>query len=187
VKNGITFITGNPNKAAYVSEALGVLINHKALDLDEIQSLGLRQVVDHKARQAYDHLQQPVLVEDVSLEFQALGRLPGTFIKWFLQDIGMEKLCLMLNGFDTRVATARICYGLYDGCAIQFFEASMTGRVPESPRGTNGFGWDQIFIKDGMGQTRAELDTPTERATSMRREPLERLARFLHSPHNESS
>jgi inosine triphosphate pyrophosphatase len=177
----LTFIAGNPNKAAYVSEALGRLMDHHKLDLDELQSLDLRAVVDRKVRQAYARLQHPVLVEDVSLEFAALGRLPGPFIKWFLEDAGSEKLCQMLNGFTDRTATARICYGVHDGSSLHFFEGSMAGCVPAAPRGTNGFGWDHIFIKEGMSKTRAELDTPAERATSMRREPLEQLAAFLRS------
>ena len=46
------------------------------LDLDEIQSLDLREIVEHKVRQAYEKCGKPVLVENASLEFTALGRLP---------------------------------------------------------------------------------------------------------------
>ena len=78
----VTFITGNQNKADYFSKYLGFPVNHHKVDLDEIQSLDLREVVKHKLLQAYDEIKSPVIVEDVSLEFEALGRLPGTFIKF---------------------------------------------------------------------------------------------------------
>ncbi len=54
------------------------------VELDEIQSLDLQTIVKHKAQQAYEIVKGPVLVEDVSLEFNALGKLPGTFISFQL-------------------------------------------------------------------------------------------------------
>ena len=49
---------------------------HEKIDLDEIQSLDLREIVEHKVRQAYEKIKKPVLVEDTSLRFEALGKLP---------------------------------------------------------------------------------------------------------------
>lgn len=72
----ITFITGNPKKAEYLAKYLGFPVEHEKIDLDEIQSLDLREIVEHKVRQAYAQVRQPVLVEDVSLEFSCLGRIP---------------------------------------------------------------------------------------------------------------
>lgn len=175
----LTFITGNANKAAYVADVLGQLLDHRKMDLDEIQSLDLSEIVAHKARQAFEHLSAPVLVEDVSLEFHALGRLPGPFIKWFIEEVGNEKICAMLSNEYDRSATARICYGIFDGRELRLFEGSMQGAITTVPRGENGFGWDQLFIKDGMDKTRAELDDTTEKATSMRHEPLRQIAAYL--------
>jgi len=45
---------------------------HEKIDLEEIQSLDLREIVEHKVRQAYDVVKKPVLVEDTSLRFTAL-------------------------------------------------------------------------------------------------------------------
>lgn len=53
-----------------------------------------RRTVDH-ARAAYT----PVLVEDTSLGFKALGDLPGPYIKWFLQSLGVNGLVRMVDGF----------------------------------------------------------------------------------------
>lgn len=84
------FITGNQNKADYLSRQLGVLLEHQKIDLDEIQSTDLHAIVAHKLEQAYAVCQQPVLVEDVSLVFNALGDLPGPYIKWFVENAGAE-------------------------------------------------------------------------------------------------
>ena len=63
---------------------------HEKIDTDEIQSLDLDEVVEHKVRQAYAIAKKPILVEDTALEFSALGKLPGTFIKYFVQELGQE-------------------------------------------------------------------------------------------------
>lgn len=175
----ITFITGNPGKAAYVAHALGGLVDHHKLDLDEIQSLDQREVVEHKVRQAYDILKTPVLVEDVALTFHAFGRLPGPLIKWFIGELGNAGVCDLLTKEHDRAATASICYALYDGKDMRFFEGSMPGRIADAPRGDNGFGWDQIFIKDGDTKTRAELTDEEEKASSMRRLPLQQLKELI--------
>ncbi len=70
------FITGNQHKADNMARYLGFPIAHQKIELDEIQSIHLRDVVEHKVRQAYDIVRKPVIVDDVSLEFHALG---GTF------------------------------------------------------------------------------------------------------------
>ena len=47
-------------------------VQHKKIDLDEIQSMSLEEIVEHKVKQAYDVVKGPVLVEDVALEFEGL-------------------------------------------------------------------------------------------------------------------
>jgi inosine triphosphate pyrophosphatase len=83
----VTFITGNQKKADYLAKYLGFPIEHIRLDLDEIQSLSLREIVEHKVRQAYAKVGKPVIVDDVSLTFAELGKLPGPFIKFFEQEL----------------------------------------------------------------------------------------------------
>lgn len=57
------FITGNQNKVDRLNELLGFKLEHKKIELDEIQSLHLERIVEHKARQAYGLIGQPVLIE----------------------------------------------------------------------------------------------------------------------------
>lgn len=78
----ITFITGNQNKADYLAKYLGHAVDHVKLDLEEIQFLELKEIVEHKVRQVYEKIKKSVIVEDVVLEFEALGGLPGPFIKF---------------------------------------------------------------------------------------------------------
>jgi len=176
----LTFITGNQNKADYLSRYLGYELDHVKVDLDEIQSLDLTEVVRHKMHQAYEIVNRPVLVEDVSLEFTALGRLPGTFIKWFLDEMTFEDLCRLVDDKD-RGAIAKCVFGYYDGHKEKFFKGSMNGMIAENPAGANGFGWDKIFIPEGYSVTRAELDEEDDKKTYLMIKPFEELKTYLDS------
>jgi inosine triphosphate pyrophosphatase len=175
----VTFITGNDGKAKQLSEWLGISIPHQKVDVDEIQSLDLRTVVEHKARQAYEVVKRPVLVEDVAMVFTAFKVMPGPFIKWFEKGSGLAVTCQMLDAFDDRSAEAHTMYGLFDGKKLHCFEGTMRGSIANSPRGTGGFGFDSIFINEGQTLTRAELDTETYSRTSYRQIALAQLRTFL--------
>jgi non-canonical purine NTP pyrophosphatase (RdgB/HAM1 family) len=175
----LTFITGNQNKAYFLAKHLGLPVVHHKLDLDEIQSLDPHEVVEHKVRQAYDVLHTPVLVEDASLIFTAMGRLPGTYIKWFVEELGREGLAQLAQHLPEQTAIGRVVYGLYDGADMRFFEGEMHGTIAPEPRGENGFGYDPIFINDGYDKTRAEMNEDDYAASSYRTPALAELRAYL--------
>lgn len=177
----LVFITGNQYKADFLAKWLGYSVEHHKLDLDELQSLDLNAIVEHKARQAYDILKRPVLVEDASLSLTAIGRLPGPFIKWFLKEMGPEGLCKLARSLPSQEAHGEVCYALFDGADVKFFEGEMRGRIAKEVRGTGGFGFDPIFINDGYDITRAEMDEDTYAKTSYRTDAMTKLKRYLDS------
>lgn len=174
----ITFITGNQNKADYLAKYLGFSIDHVKLDLDELQSLDLKTIVEHKVKQAYDIIKGPVIVEDVSLECPALGRLPGPFVKFFLEEIPEEDFCSLFRDKD-RTAIARCVFGFYDGATLKFFEGKSEGVIAEQPAGEKGYGWDRMFIPNGYTVTRASLSEEDDRKTYLQIKPFEELKNFL--------
>lgn len=178
-----TFITGNQDKADYLAKTLGIQLAHHKVELMEIQSTSLEEIVTYKVRQAYDILRTPVLVEDVSLGFDVLGGLPGPFIKYFVDaPDGLEKLCRMLDGFDNRNAEAACVFGYYDGERLELLRGGLRGSIADHPRGENGFGWDKIFIPDGYeGKTRAELDPADDTKTYATIKPFDRLRILLRN------
>jgi len=179
----VTFITGNQHKADYLAKLLAVPLQHHKLDLVEIQSTSTEEIVEHKAREAYRQLGTPVLVEDVYLSFTALNGLPGPFIKFFVeQPDGLEKLCRMLDPFNDRSATGGCVFGYYDGSRMELVAGSLNGTIAEHPRGSGGFGWDQIFCPDGYGgKTRAELSEENYGKVYATIKPLPALHELLTS------
>jgi len=178
----ITFITGNQDKADYLAKYLGIPVDHVKLDLNEIQSLDLKEIVRHKVRQAFEKIQKPVIVEDVSLEFAALGRLPGTFIKYFVDEVPFETICSLLDG-KTRKATARCVIGYYNGTDLVLFEGQLDGEIATTPSGTKGYGWDRIFIPQGYNVTRASLEEDDDQKTYLQIKPFAKLKLYLQSYH----
>ncbi len=176
---GLTFITGNASKAEQLAYHLNAPVAHRKVDLPEIQSLDLAEIVDQKARSAYEIVGSPVLVEDTALVFHALGRLPGPLVKWFLTELGNDGLTQLLNGYDNRAATARVLFGWFDGQELRTFTGEMAGRIAEQPRGEQGFGWDPIFIPAGYDRTWGEMSPQEQKATSMRRMALQQLEAML--------
>lgn len=179
-KKEITFVTGNQKKADYLARYLGFPVKHIQLDLDEIQSLDLKKIVEHKVHQAYDKIKSPVIVEDVSLEFEALHGLPGPFIRFFVDAVPFETLCSMINGRSRR-ATAKCVFGYYDGEVLKLFEGSLGGEIAETPAGENGYGWDRIFIPEGYTVTRAQLSEEDDRKTYLTIKPFSALKEFLEA------
>lgn len=175
----ITFVTGNQKKAEQLEQHLGFDLQHASLDLPEIQSLDLQEVVTEKATRAYKEFGGTVLVEDVSLTFAGMGNLPGPLIRWFLESIGNEGLIRLVNGSESRQATARCMFCLFDGTSYKYFEGNTDGVISEFVHGTNGFGWDSIFIPEGYGKTWAAMDEATQAETSMRKKALVQLAEYL--------
>lgn len=183
----LIFITGNQAKADYLAKWLGHPVSHQKIDLPEIQSLDAREVIEHKAREAYKITQKPVLVEDVSLSFNAFGgKLPGTYIKWFLTEVGNEGLIKMLHEFSDRTATAAIMYGLFDGTTMHIFDGLTEGVIAPEPRTAEGgdgwhggLSWNSIFIPNGSDKTYGQMTDDELKPFSHRAKAIAKLATFL--------
>lgn len=178
----LVYVTGNEHKAKHFAIMMGMDIPHVSVDVDEIQSLDLREVVEHKARAAYEIVGKPVIVEDTSVRFKALGALPGTFIKWFMQELGHEGLCRLVDGQDRTVfAGAAMAY--FDGENMTIFERELEGEILEHPAegGLSGFGWNVIFRPKGTDTSFAEMSEEEFQHWYAKVKPFDDLKTFLQA------
>jgi len=175
----IVFVTSHAKKANELALYLNRPVTHHKLELIEIQSLDPHEVAKAKAEEAYKQLGTPVLVEDYSLRFEALGKLPGTLIKWFLDEIKVEGICRLLDSYDNRTAYAQTCFGYCDENGPQVFDGILKGTVSASTRGDSGYGTDSIFIPDGQDKTWGEMNRDELNQYSIRRVALEKLETYL--------
>lgn len=176
----ITFVTSNDNKLREAEAVLGVTLKRVSLELDELQSMDLRQIVTHKVRQAYERLGSPVIVEDAGLFLDAWQGFPGPFIKWVAETMGHEALIRALPT-DNRAARWRVMYAYCNGNDCLVFEGEIAGTIAKEFRsGAGGWGFDPIFIPEGHDRTYAEMGE-LKLQFSARQRALEKLKNHLSS------
>jgi len=175
----LVFVTSNKNKVREIKEILGPKTKFVNVDIPEIQSLNLEEVITAKAKSAYSILKRPVIVEDVSFEVDALRGLPGPFIKYFLQKLGTEGL-LALIGNASKSTKAIAAVGFYDGNKLKIFTGIVEGTLSKKSIGESGFGFDRIFIPNGYTQTFAQMEITKKNKISHRANALRKLKRYLN-------
>jgi inosine triphosphate pyrophosphatase len=122
----------------------------------------------------------PALVEDTSLCFNALGGLPGVYIKWFLEKCGHDGLNRMLAGFPDKSAYAQciFAYAASPDAPPLLFVGRTAGQIVPA-RGDTAFGWDPVFLPDGFSDTYAQMDKATKNSNSHRFRALDKLRDHL--------
>ena len=169
----VTFVTSNARKLAEARAILGatpaLTLTSRALDLPELQGEP-EDVARAKARHAAVVVNGPALVEDTSLCYDALGGLPGVYVKWFLEKTGPEGLVDALAAYDDKSAEALCVLAYATGPtdeAPRTFVGRTRGRIVR-PRGSRDFGWDCVFEPEGRAETYAEMDAATKNSISHR-------------------
>jgi non-canonical purine NTP pyrophosphatase (RdgB/HAM1 family) len=172
----LVFVTSNPGKLREAEAVLGCSLDHRPVDIEEIQSLDLEEIVRLKAESAHRELGRPVLVEDTSLELAGLGGFPGPLIRWLLTSVGPEGICRIAHCFSDPRATVRCIVCAVDGRDTVMGVGVVHGEIARTPRGRRGFGWDSAFIPDGFGgRSYGEMDEAEKNEMSHRRRAFEAL------------
>lgn len=176
----LVVVSSNQGKINEVNDILGT--NHKVsnLDVPEIQSLDLDEVITAKAKAAFAKIKKPVLVTDVSLEIESMKGLPGPFVKFFLHTLGTEGTVALIKGKSTNAKATEV-EAIYDGKNLKIFKGTMTGTLVAKNRGKNGFGFDKVFVPDGYKKTYAEMPTNLKNQISHRAKALTKLKKYLSS------
>lgn len=175
----LTILTANQNKVTEFERLLGVKLENTKLDLVEIQSTDVRDVVKHKAEEGYKKLGRPCFVDDTGLTIHCWGALPGALIKWFLDNVGNQGILDMLNSASSRSATATTAIGYCDQNGSQIFVGELDGEIADKPKGENGFGYDPIFIPKNNDKTFAEMTNAEKDTISMRAIVAKAMKEFL--------
>jgi len=185
----ISFVTGNQSK---VDELQGILNNSEIaikackIDLPELQG-NPDYIATEKCRLASLQIEGPVLTEDTSLCFNALGGLPGPYIKWFLDKTGLRGLVNLLYAYEDKSAYAQTIFAYTEGKdnPIQLFIGKLSGKIVPA-RGQLGFGWDPIFqpdvIVNGISNTESfgEMDINKKNSISHRYLALQKFRDYFY-------
>jgi XTP/dITP diphosphohydrolase len=143
-----------------------------------------------KAREGFRHTGLPTVADDSGLTVEALNGMPGVLSARWAGRHGDDEanLRLVLDQVadvpDERLGAAFVCAVAYvDGTDELVTDGRMPGRLVRAPRGSNGFGYDPIFVPTGHDRTSAELEVDEKDAISHRGQALRTLAERLAARH----
>lgn len=138
-----------------------------------------------KAQYLYDHFKLPCVSDDSGLEVEALNGEPGVFSARYagLQRNSDDNIDLLLRNLLTaknRKARFRTVITLIDEFGNpRLFEGIVNGQIIDQRRGSDGFGYDPVFVPDGYEQTFAEMPLDEKNKISHRARAIQKLIAFL--------
>ncbi|NLI73675.1 MAG: RdgB/HAM1 family non-canonical purine NTP pyrophosphatase [Euryarchaeota archaeon] len=175
----LKIITSNPGKVREFHHALGSLgldIEHANENCDEIQADTLEEVVLSCLAQLRFRELGDYVLDDSGLFINALGGFPGVYSSYIFRTIGMNGILKLLDNINDRSAYFECCIG----CSFRGEEFVVWGRCDGSigmhPSGTDGFGFDPIFIPSDYDETFAEMSIDKKEAISHRGRAIRELA-----------
>ncbi len=184
----IVLATKNPHKIKEIQAILGKEFNFRLLSdyIDfEIKETG-RTLLENsliKAAFTFKVSNLPSLADDSGLFIEALGGEPGIYSSRYGKN-DEERINIVLHklsGIKDRRAKFRAVYVYYCGPDnYEVFEGECSGRITETARGKNGFGYDPIFIPDGYKKTFAELGPTIKNRISHRARALKDFKIYLN-------
>ena len=135
-----------------------------------------------KAKAIYDKYKSIVFADDSGIEITALNDEPGVNSKRFSDggDLGNNlKVLELLKNNENREARFVCTICLYDGIKPLYFKGEVRGTISTELRGTNGFGYNPIFIPEGYSETLGELSVEIKDSISHRKNALTKLSEYL--------
>ena len=142
-----------------------------------------------KARDAAAATGLPSVADDSGLAVDALNGMPGVLsARWSGRHgddrANLELLLAQVGDVpDERRGAAFVCAAalVVPGGPETVVHGAWTGRLTRAPRGTNGFGYDPIFVPEGETRTSAELSAAEKDAASHRARALQALLPHLRA------
>lgn len=175
----IRFITSNSGKfREVVSIFAGTGIELTQLDTEypEIQTESIVDVV----RFALEQLTEDnILIDDSGLFIDALNGFPGVFSSYVFETVGCDGILKLLQNVDDREARFECCFGLRSQGRDYLFVGIAKGEISREVQGTNGFGYDPIFIPAGERRTFAQMSTEEKNKISHRGRAARKVVNFL--------
>lgn len=186
----ICFATNNKHKYIEIKNKLG-----KAYDVISLSDLGHTQELPEthntlednsmeKAQYIYDKYQVNCFADDTGLLVESLNGAPGVNSARYAgpaknSEDNIDLLLRKLDGYQNRKAKFVTVITLILNGKTHQFHGEVKGMIANEKSGSNGFGYDPIFIPDGWQKTFAELDLNQKNKISHRAIAIDKLVDFL--------
>jgi XTP/dITP diphosphohydrolase len=185
----IIFATNNQHKADEIRHVLGNIFQIMTLreaginiDIPEPHDT-LEENAREKSLTIHRLTQANCFSEDTGLEVEALNGEPGVKSARYAGEPSdpqknIEKLLYELKGIENRKAQFRTVISLILDKEEFQFTGICKGTITTAKSGTQGFGYDPVFIPEGGNTTFAEMDTKGKSLYSHRRKAMDQFILF---------
>ncbi len=186
----LVFATNNQNKLKEVKQLLPAAIELLSLNdidcEDDITESGktIRENAKIKSRYIYEKFGMNCFADDTGLEVDAIGGRPGVYSARFAgpacrSEDNINKLLIELKGIGNRKANFRTVISLIIDGKEEAFEGVVNGVITNEERGSNGFGYDSVFMPEGFDMTFAEMSAQEKNEISHRGIAVNKLITFI--------
>lgn len=186
----LIFATHNVNKAKEIQKMLDSTIEILTLNdinlTEDIPETGstLQANALIKARYVNNKTGYNCFADDTGLIVNALNGAPGVFSARYAgpnatDDNNMQKLLINLEDKQDRTAKFVTSICLFWNDEMFVFEGELKGKIIKEKIGTNGFGYDPVFLPDGYDITLAQMDLTTKNKISHRGKAFSKMIGFL--------
>ena len=189
----IVFATNNKHKLEEIKDILGK--DFEIVSLAEIgchedipeTGLTLEENARQKSTYIVEHYNHDCFADDTGLEVDALKGEPGVHSARYAEgtdhdsEANMRKLLSKMANVKDRTARFRTVISLIINGVEHQFEGRVEGRIATEKHGTEGFGYDPIFIPEGYNKSFAELGEEVKNQISHRARAVKKLAEYLSS------
>lgn len=191
-KKTLVFATNNEHKLSEVRSIVGDRFDIRSLAEigchDDIPETGntLEANALQKARWVKDKYGFDCFADDTGLSVVSLGGAPGVMTARYAGDHckpadNIAKLLRELDGItDRRAAFSTVIALIYNGCEYTV-EGRIDGKIAERETGTDGFGYDPVFIPDETGLSFAQMGADAKNTISHRGRAVNSLLELLET------
>jgi XTP/dITP diphosphohydrolase len=187
----LVFATHNQNKIREIQAKL--VDRYKLISLSDLDiAEEIPEIADTfegnallKAQYIWNKFGISCFADDSGLEIGALGGAPGVHSARYagLQKSDKNNIDLLLENLKNYTDTSaqfHTCIALILEEEVHYFHGIIRGKLIREKKGTNGFGYDPIFVPDGYDRTFAEMTLAEKNAISHRAIAVEKLVDFLN-------
>lgn len=190
----IIFATNNANKILEIKKVLNAQYHITGLqeagisiDIPEPHDT-LQENAREKAITIFNLTGKNCFSEDTGLLVDELYGAPGVKSARYAgehanSEQNIDKLLKALGDAENRKAHFKTIICLIVDGKEYYFEGICNGKIISELRGTDGFGYDPVFVPDGSNKTFAEMDIEEKNKYSHRKKAVEKMIQFLNSTH----
>ncbi|MBR1792812.1 MAG: non-canonical purine NTP diphosphatase [Bacteroidales bacterium] len=190
----LIFATNNSHKLQEVRELLQGIVD--VVSLAEIGLTGdIPETADtlqgnalQKAQWVYERTGEDCFADDTGLEVEALHGAPGVYSARYAGEHctykdNVDKLLSALEGNKNRKADFRTVVCLMEDGKPRYFEGRVDGEILTECYGSEGFGYDPIFMPERFSVSFAEMPIEIKNSISHRGRAIQQLVDYLKSNH----